>query len=118
MLDKAFRRHGEIEALAIFGHFRLALLPGEELVTIVGILLGACHAQITGLEFFRDVGKDAGFQMLTNVPALAFAPDHDGALPLRAGKGEVERRFQILLRIVLMGNDEVHRFDQALIRGS
>src|SRR5207247_9474528 len=96
MLDKAFRCHGKVETLAIFGHFRLAFLPAEELVTVVGILLGTSDAQITALEFFSDRGKDAGFQVLTDVPALAFAPDRDSALPLCAGKREIKGRFQIL----------------------
>ncbi len=115
MLNKPFRRHGKIEVLVILGHFRFAFLPGEELVTIVGILIGACHAQITGFEFFSHIGKDARLQMLADVPALAFAPDHDGALPLGAGEREIKGRFQILFRVVLMSNNEVHGLNQGLI---
>ena len=55
--------------------------------------------------------------MLTNTPALAFAPDHHRALPLGAGKGEIDGRFQVLFRIVLVCHDEVHGVDEGLVRG-
>ena len=97
MLDKAFGGHGQIESLTILRHFGCALLPGKELVAVIGKLLRAGNAQVTRLEFCGHVGEDAGFQVLANKPTLAFAPHHDRAEPLLAGKGgEVDRGFQVL----------------------
>ena len=41
VLHKALGSHGETEPLAVLGHFRLALLPREELVAVISKLLGA-----------------------------------------------------------------------------
>ena len=90
----------------------------NRVLAIIGKLFRAGNAEITRLEFGGHVGEDAGFQVLANKPTLAFAPHHYRAEPLLAGKGEIDRGFQILLGVLLMGDDEVHRKGECLIRGS
>ncbi len=82
---------------------------------VVSILLEACHTQTTRFEFFSDIGKDARFQVLADVLALVFAPEHNGTSPLGTGKREIKGRFQILFRVMLMSNNEVHGFNQGLV---
>src|SRR5260221_4772410 len=116
VLDKALSRHRKVEPLTILRHFRLALLPGEQLVTIIGKLFAALYTEIPRLQFSNDIREDTGFQVLAAKPTFAFAPHQHRALPFLAGKWEFKGRFQVLLRVVLMGNEKVHRIDERLVR--
>src|SRR6266536_2406835 len=117
VLDKPFGSHGEIEALTIFGDFRFTFFPGEKLAAVIHKLFRASNTQIARLEFEGKIREDTRFQVLTNKPAFALASDLDRAEPLLTGKGEINGCFQILFGIMFMGDDEVHRVDERLVRG-
>src|SRR5438067_4759436 len=98
LLNKPFRCSRETELLTVGRDFRLALLPREELVAIISKLLRTLDTDISRFQFVGQERKDTDFQMMTRKPHFAFAFHQNCPLPLLAGKGEIKRCFQVLLR--------------------
>jgi len=118
VLNEAFGCCRDVQLLTIGCDFQFALLPRKKLVSVISKLFRTTHTEITRLEFGGDVGKDAGFQVLSEVTALALMLDADRAEPLLTGKREIQGNVQVGLAALLVGNNELHGIDERLTRAS
>jgi hypothetical protein len=63
VFDQRLPRRGPPYLAAVLGHQWLTRFPGQELLPVVGKLLGADDAEVPGFEFGGDMSKDTDFQL-------------------------------------------------------
>ena len=89
-VTKLRRRGGELQRLAIAGYAWDTLAPGQQLLAVIGVGLGAFDVHIATAQPRIEIEEDADLKLPALEHRLHVAPGPDEGLPADAGKVEGE----------------------------